>query len=96
MPKRISLMLFQVHVTLVYCIQNEKEPAPLVQALKTTSSVIDHCPYPTVSQLLDQSDVRPRLGDVLQGLASSLYAAMASPGVCVCVSFDYADVKSSC
>ncbi|KAJ0411768.1 hypothetical protein ATCC90586_006727 [Pythium insidiosum] len=79
MPKRISLMLYQVHVTLVYCIQNETEPAPLVQALKTTSSVIDHCPYPTVTQLLDQSDVRPRLGEVLQGLAASLYAAMASP-----------------
>jgi hypothetical protein len=34
MPKRISLMLYQVHVTLVYCIQNEKDGAPLVQTLK--------------------------------------------------------------
>lgn len=34
MPKRISLMLYQVHVTLVYCIQNEKDGAPLAQTLK--------------------------------------------------------------
>lgn len=34
MPKRISLMLYQVHVTLVYCIQNEKDGTPLAQTLK--------------------------------------------------------------
>eukprot|EP00644_Phytophthora_capsici_P010702 jgi/Phyca11/532891/estExt2_fgenesh1_pg.C_PHYCAscaffold_90036 len=43
MPKRISLMLYQVHVTLVYCIQHEKESAPLAQILKSTAGV--HRPW---------------------------------------------------
>jgi hypothetical protein len=34
MPKRISLMLYQVQITLAYCIQHEKESAPLAQILK--------------------------------------------------------------
>ena len=38
MPKRISLMLYQVHVTLVYCIQHERESAPLVQILKVSKA----------------------------------------------------------
>ncbi|KAF1327114.1 Heat and armadillo repeat-containing protein, partial [Globisporangium splendens] len=78
MPKRISLMLYQVHVTLVYCIQNEKDGAPLVQTLKTAASVIQHCPYASVSVLLDKGDLKPSLGEILKALASSLYAAAAS------------------
>ncbi|TMW63474.1 hypothetical protein Poli38472_002415 [Pythium oligandrum] len=78
MPKRISYMLYQVHVTLVYSIQNEKDSAPLVQALKTAASVIQHCPYASVTRLLDQSDLQPPVGDVLRALASSLYVATSS------------------
>lgn len=38
MPKRISLMLYQVHITLVYCIQKETESAPLAQVLKVCAT----------------------------------------------------------
>ncbi|RLN14155.1 hypothetical protein BBJ28_00020972 [Nothophytophthora sp. Chile5] len=81
MPKRISLMLYQVHVTLVYCIQHEKEPAPLAQILKvreSAGSVIQHFPYANVAMLLDQSELTPSLGDILKALASSLYGAATS------------------
>ncbi|KAE9335261.1 hypothetical protein PF008_g13578 [Phytophthora fragariae] len=78
MPKRISLMLYQVHVTLVYCIQHEKESAPLAQILKSTASVIQHFPYGSVATILDQIELTPTLGDILRALASSLYVATAS------------------
>ncbi|KAH7477213.1 HEAT repeat-containing protein 6 [Phytophthora ramorum] len=78
MPKRISLMLYQVHVTLVYCIQHEKESTPLAQILKSTASVIQHFPYGSVAMVLDQIDLTPSLGDILKALASSLYVAAAS------------------
>lgn len=79
MPKRISYMLYQVHVTLAYCLQHKKGgTAPFVQALKTTTSVVQHCPYANVSALLNQSEVRPSLGEIMQVLASSLYAATAT------------------
>ncbi|CAH0478595.1 unnamed protein product [Peronospora belbahrii] len=77
-PKRISLMLYQVHVTLVYCIQHERESAPLAQILKSTASVIQHFPYGNVAAVLDQIELTPSLGDILKALASSLYVAAAS------------------
>ncbi|ETP48166.1 hypothetical protein F442_06053 [Phytophthora nicotianae P10297] len=78
MPKRMSLMLYQMHVTLVYCIQHEKESAPLSQILKSTASVIQHFPYGNVATLLDQMELKPSLGDILKALASSLYVSAAS------------------
>ncbi|KAK1932003.1 HEAT repeat-containing protein 6 [Phytophthora citrophthora] len=78
MPKRISLMLYQVHVTLVYCIQHEKESVPLAQILKSTASVIQHFPYGHVTELLDQMELSPSLGDILKAFASSLYVSAAS------------------
>ncbi|DAZ95286.1 TPA: hypothetical protein N0F65_007776 [Lagenidium giganteum] len=78
MPKKMSHMLYQVHVTLVYCIQNEKNGAPLSQILKTTAVVIQHCPYANVIAVLDKGDLRPSLGDVLKALASSLYSTTSS------------------
>ena len=36
LPRRVSLMLYQVHVTLVYCIQHEKETPPLLHILKVS------------------------------------------------------------
>ncbi|KAG7398970.1 HEAT repeat-containing protein 6 [Phytophthora boehmeriae] len=78
MPKRISLMLYQVHVTLVYSMQHEKESAPLAQILKSTASVIQHFPYSSVAMELKQIEVKPSLGDILKALASSLYVAAAS------------------
>ncbi|KAF1772735.1 protein of unknown function DUF4042 [Phytophthora cactorum] len=72
MPKRISLMLYQMHVTLVYCIQHEKESPPLAQILKSTASVIQHFPYGNVAAVLDQMELKPSLGDILKALASSL------------------------
>jgi hypothetical protein len=78
MPKRISLMLYQVHITLVYCLQNEKENTPLIQVLKTTATILQHCPYKNVAVLLDKIEVRPSLGDVLKALASSLYAVTST------------------
>lgn len=78
MPKRISLMLYQVHVTLVYCIQHEKESAPLVQFIKTTASVIQRFPYSSVAAVLSEMELTPSLKDVLKALASSLYVAATS------------------
>ncbi|CAI5724171.1 hypothetical protein KXD40_001027 [Peronospora effusa] len=78
MPKRISLMLYQVHVALVYCIQHERESAPLAQILKSTASVIQRFPYGNVAAVLDQMELSPSLGDILKALASSLYVAAAS------------------
>jgi hypothetical protein len=40
MPKRISLMLYQVHFTLVYCVQHEREGGSLVQMLKVCIDVV--------------------------------------------------------
>ncbi|KAI9922188.1 hypothetical protein PsorP6_001941 [Peronosclerospora sorghi] len=78
MPKRISLMLYQVHVTLVYCIQHEKEPVPLGQILKSTASAIQHFPYGNVAAVFEQIEMMPSLGDILMALASSLYVTAAS------------------
>lgn len=78
MPKRISLMLYQVHLTLVYCIQHEKESAPLAQILKSTASVIQRFPYGNVAAVLEQEELTPTLGSILKALASSLYVAAAS------------------
>ncbi|CEG35283.1 HEAT and armadillo repeat-containing protein [Plasmopara halstedii] len=78
MPKRISLMLYQMHITLVYCIQHEKESTPLAQILKSTASVIQHFPYGNVAAVLDQMELTPSLGNVLKALASSLYVAAGS------------------
>ncbi|POM73492.1 hypothetical protein PHPALM_9658 [Phytophthora palmivora] len=78
MPKRLSLMLYQVHITLVFCIQHEKEPAPLAQILKSTASVIQHFPYGDVGAVLDQMKLTPNLGEILQAVASSLYLAASS------------------
>uniref|UniRef100_A0AAV1U0Y4 DUF4042 domain-containing protein n=1 Tax=Peronospora matthiolae TaxID=2874970 RepID=A0AAV1U0Y4_9STRA len=78
LPRRVSLMLYQVHVTLVYCIQHEKEPAPLLHILKSTTSVIQHFPYRNVVAVLDQIELTPSLEDILKALASSLYVAASS------------------
>lgn len=53
MPKRISLMLYQVHFTLVYCIQHERDNGSLIPIVKVNRELpieylvlyltVEHC-----------------------------------------------------
>lgn len=95
MPKRISLMLYQVHATLVNSMQHEKDLGTMTQILKvcfiafacssfltnfvkTATSVVQICPYPTILSILKNCELDAAFSDVLTACFSSVYAIIAS------------------
>nr|CCA17964.1 premRNAsplicing factor SYF1 putative [Albugo laibachii Nc14] len=78
MPKRISLMLYQVHATLVHSMQHEKDLVTMTQILKTATSVVQICPYPSISNILRKCELNAAFSDVLTACFSSVYAIIVS------------------
>lgn len=94
MPKRISLMLYQVHATLVYSMQHEKDLVTTTQILKvkliwssclllnvsaqTATSVMQICPYSSICTILRNCELEASFTDVFTAYICAVYSIIGS------------------